>query len=561
MSENIVQVSFFGSSISHFKLLTEILVTLEIPAKLNHIKSKQKILEEIENDQCQLIIGSTKKKGFDVLEVAQHIQKLHKNINVLGLYKGEPLTSIEDAMQQGMNDYINLENKAHLRLVIQRELNYLKAAAPLPIKISSGDKDFTGLYSRLQLVDYLEQLLIEKAGENHAIFYLQLDNFSWINESIGIISGDSFLKDTANIISSLLEAGEVAARYQGGSFVIIVHGNNLEKLSAKADMFRESIMEAISYINGNSISSSCSIGIRQIDKHSTDQQRLISDAFAASDMAKAGGGDAVQIFHVKEESSEKSNSKQAWKNRIKDAFEHDLFHLFYQPIVSLRGDTKPRYEVLLRMKDDEGNIISPGTFLPYAERAGLMADIDRRVILQSLEKWHSENAKGRETEIFIKLSGKSLDDKNMPNWITNTIKEMGIDASNLVFEITESLAISQLAQTRRMINSLKSMNCKIAIDHFGTRLKSYKLLERIDVDIVKVDGSLVSRLQTNKSHQLIVKRICKAAKNHNIQLSAESIQDVNSLPMVWQYGFDFVQGYFMQIPDEQMDYDFSNLLI
>jgi EAL domain-containing protein (putative c-di-GMP-specific phosphodiesterase class I) len=149
----------------------------------------------------------------------------------------------------------------------------------------------------------------------------------------------------------------------------------------------------------------------------------------------------------------------------------------------------------------------------------------------------------------------------MPSWIRNTIKDFEINNNTIVFEITESLALSHLAQTRRLVDSLKQLHCKIAIDHFGTRLRSFKLLDLIEIDYIKVDASLVAQLQTNKAHQIIVKKIIKTSHKNNIQIMATAIQDVNSLPIIWQYGFQFVQGYFLQIPDQQMDYDFSNLLI
>jgi len=559
MSDNNVQIAYFGSTDSRFAQLADLVSGFDEPIQLLHIKTKPKLVDILEKNTCQLIIGCSKDKGFDVFGISKLNEASTQKTPLIGVFESDSI-SIADAMEKGLNDYINWDDTKHLQLVIQRELKYVKVLSET--KTDVVNKDFTGLLSRTQFLDDAEKTIPDRMqnSEFSAILYLQLDNFSWINESIGILSGDSYLKNTASIIASLLEKSDIAARYQGGSFVLLVNSMSIKKLGAKADMLRESIGEAISYIDGSTISSTCSIGVRILTEKSEELQEVISDAFEASDIAKGNGGDSVHLFKSHEEVSELHNTNHAWDVRIREAFDKDLFILFFQPIVSLRGDVKPRYEVLLRMIDEEQNIIAPGTFLPFAERAGLMADIDRRVILHSLEKLIEEKEKGIDTEIFIKLSGKSLDDKTMASWICNTIKDMNVDTTNIVFEITESLALTHLSQTRKMIDSLKDLGCKIAIDHFGTRLKSFKLLKLIAVDYLKVDGSLVSQLQTNKAHQTIVQKICKTAKADNIQIMAESVQDVNNLPIIWQYGFQFVQGYFLQIPDEQMEYDFSNLL-
>jgi diguanylate cyclase (GGDEF)-like protein len=563
MPRNIIQISYIGGTISDFEYIAEIIQSINIPAKLNHIKSDPKLLQEIENNKCVLIIGKSKKTGFDVFKVLSTLHSNKYSIPVIGLYDSKPEKTVAEAMDDGLNDYVEYSNNLHVKLVIQRELNYLELIYHKHELTKITALDFTSLYSRVQFIDYLDSELPKRveSSEFSAIFYLQLDNFSWINESIGIGAGDIFLKDTAKVIKTMLDETDVPARFQGGSFIMLVSSPTMDKLNAKADMIREAVSIAVSDINNDTISSSCSIGIVLIEDKEQTSQELISHSFEASDSAKTNGGDSVHLYKSEDKPLVVNQSNNAWDERIKEAYENDLFQLFFQPIVSLRGDAKPRYEVLLRMIDEDGNIISPGTFLPSAERAGLMADIDRRVILHSFKKALEQKENDSETEIFIKLSGKSLDDRTMPSWISNTIKEFDINNNNIVFEITESLALSHLSQTRRLVDNLKQLNCKIAIDHFGKRLKSFKLLELIETDYLKIDASLVTQLQTNKAHQAIVKKVFRESSKANIQVMATAIQDVNSLPIIWQYGFHFVQGYFLQIPDQQMEYDFSNLLI
>jgi len=559
MSENRINICVIGGEEAEFEELSQIINVNELLFFFSLIKTKTKLVEMLESNQCHLILGNSNCNGFNIFDVAEQVSEFDNHIPIVGVYESTEL-SVVDAMKKGLSDYVELSNQQHLHMVIERELLHVELA--VPASHISG-KDFTGLFSRLQFLEFLEKQLPAHLSNDKqsALLYLQLDNFSWINESIGILSGDIFLKNTANTIAHILEKSDVAARYQGGSFILLVQAENLKKLSAKADMVREAIAEAVSDLDDHAISSTCSIGIQILNDTSEPLTELISNASNASEIAKSGGGDAVHLYNAVAEASKGINDKDAWNIRIQEAFEHDLFLLFYQPIISLMGDNKPRYEVLLRMIDEEKNIVAPGTFLPFAERAGLMSDIDRRVILHSLQKAVAENEEGNNIEVFIKLSGKSLDDKKMPSWISSTIKEVDFPSENIVFEITESLALTHLTQTRHLVNSLRSLNCKIALDHFGTRLKSFNLLNQIDVDYLKIDGSLIQNLATNKAHQTIVKKIIKTAKKKKLEVIAESVQEAGSLPIIWQFGIHFVQGYFLQIPDGEMEYDFTNALM
>ncbi|MCP4414111.1 MAG: bifunctional diguanylate cyclase/phosphodiesterase [Gammaproteobacteria bacterium] len=559
MSENHISICIIGGNKTEMKRLSGIIDACELSIIYFHIKNKENLLEQITLGQCHIVVGNTCKKGFNIFVAADIVNQIDIHVPVIGLYDNTEF-SIVEAMEKGLSDFVDLNNHQHLHLVLKRELLHVELDAP--ITHISGN-DFTGLYSRLQFIEYLEQKIRGNIDKKNiqAILYLQLDNFSWINETNGILSGDIFLKNTARIIANLVQEHDVAARYQGGSFVILAQSDGIKKVIAKADMFREAIAEAISEIDDTSNSSTCSIGIRLINDSSKPISDIISDAFKASEKARSNGGDSVHLFKNQVDESEASQEKHAWNNRIKDAFDNDLFLLFYQPIISLQDDIKPRYEVFLRMIDRDDNIISPGTFLPHAERAGLMADIDRRVILHSLVKGTQEVKSGKNVEIFMKLSGRSLDDKKMPSWIGNTLKDYDFPNENIIFEITESLAHNHLAQARYMVRSLKLLGCKVALDHFGTKLKSFKLLQQLDVDYLKVDGSLIQNLVSNRGHQAIVKKIVKVARKKRIKLIAESVQEASYLPVIWQYDFNFVQGYFLQVPDEEMTYDFSNSLM
>ncbi len=559
MSENRLSICIIGGSKANLDKLSGIIDANELSTTYVIVKDADNLLEQIEKNQCHLIMGSPRSRGYDIFDAAETINSIETHIPAIGIYKSTKIT-VADAMQSGLSDFVDIANQRHLQLVVERELRHIELS--IPATHISG-KDFTGLFSRLQFIEYLKKLDLKKIskGGKHALLYLQLDNFAWINETNGILVGDIFLKTTARVISSVMKENDVTARYQGGSFILLIKASGIKKLSAKADMIREAIVESISEVDDVIVSSSCSIGMFFINDATQSIAEIISKASLASERAKVGGGDAVHLHKETTKETKDLSEDNAWDSRIIKAFENDMFLLFFQPIISLNDDINPRYEVFLRMVDNDENIISPGTFLPHAERAGLMADIDRRVIIHALQKAEKEQKNGQNIEIFIKLSSRSLNDKIMPSWINSILKGSTVQNKNLVFEITESLALTQLAQTRHLVNSLKSLGCKVALDHFGTRLKSFRLLEQIPVDYLKVDGTLVQHLTTNKGHQAIVRKISRIAKQKNIPIIAEAVQEASFLPIIWQYSFSFVQGYFLQVPDEEMNYDFSNTLM
>jgi len=326
-------------------------------------------------------------------------------------------------------------------------------------------------------------------------------------------------------------------------------------------MIRQTIHELTAEYDDNVLSSTASIGVRRYDSELSVLE-MIENAYDASDIAKSNGGDTVHNYRKDSDDSSENLSKKTWYERIKQAFDNDLFVLYFQPIVNLVTDNSSRYEVLLRMTDENNEIISPGTFLPFAERAGLMADIDRKVIYQALETVLQNYEDITEApELFIKLSGKSVDDKLMASWIANTLEELNFPPRKVIFEITESIALNHLVQTRNLCHKLNELGVKIALDHFGTRFKSIKLLDELKLDYVKIDGTIVQHLGKNKGHQAVVKQIVKTANKQNITLIAESVQEAASLPLIWHHNIPMVQGFFLGVPTEAMDYDFENMLL
>jgi EAL domain-containing protein (putative c-di-GMP-specific phosphodiesterase class I) len=243
---------------------------------------------------------------------------------------------------------------------------------------------------------------------------------------------------------------------------------------------------------------------------------------------------------------------------IGDALEQNQFKLLFQPIVSLQGETTEKYEVFLRMLNDEEEYIMPAQFLPIAEQTGQIAQVDRWVIKHAVQTLAEHRSKGAETQFFIKVSAATLQDEELVQHISKCIKEARLPGDALIFEIAEKHASQYLKHAKAFIKTLKELHCKSALEHFGASSNSFQLLKHLPVDYLKIDGSLMDNLASDSSSQDTVKSILDTAHSMEKQCIAELVQDAHSLAVLWQSGINFIQGNFLQEPTETLCYDFSS---
>lgn len=247
----------------------------------------------------------------------------------------------------------------------------------------------------------------------------------------------------------------------------------------------------------------------------------------------------------------------AMYQRVHDALSEGRFRLVYQPIVPLHAQSAERYEALIRMIDENGEEIPPASFMPAAESAGLMPEIDRWVIRSSLEtlaKLHSEK---KETSLLVKLSENSLGDQRLVPWINEQLSEFHLPGDTLIFEIKESYVVHQPKAAKHLIGGLKLLHCGTALGHFGSDPQSLNHLEQLHVDFVKLAGTFVDNLTDDSKGQAMIKAIVQTAHDLGTLTIATFVQDASKVATLWQCNVDYIQGYFLQAPEQDMSYDFS----
>jgi multidomain signaling protein FimX len=235
-----------------------------------------------------------------------------------------------------------------------------------------------------------------------------------------------------------------------------------------------------------------------------------------------------------------------WVKHSKSAWMENRFRLVQQPIASLLGEDKGMFDVLVRMLDEQGGEVLPAEFIAAAERNDLMKNIDRWVIGASM----SFAANRKATAIFVRVSKDTVLDKSVLPWLETQLKSLKIEPKRLCVQVTEDLATQYVRQTKELADQLRKMGFRFALEHFGTGRDPLKLLADITMDFIKIDGSLMQGLSTNQIQQQRVKGLVEAAKRRKIETVAERVEDANTMAVLWQLGIEFIQGYFVNAPED-----------
>lgn len=418
----------------------------------------------------------------------------------------------------------------------------------------------TGLFNRQYLLEHLERAVItatnDEAGKNSALIHLDIDDFNLTSESVGIATSDLILNDVATMLRKHAGPDEIIAHLGDGTFTILTSEVNINKVLATAKTIQQAIADHIFNPEGRSITCTCSIGITPITQISGNTKKVLANVDQACKRARASGGNSV---HLHTDADERASNEQdlEWVQKINNSLENDRFRLVYQPIVSLHAEPGERYEILLRMLDSDNQEIMPADFLDVAERTGLMPKIDRWVIKQAIKVLATKRGLKVPTQFFIKLSYDSIKNQTILIWVSKLLKAARLHGACLIFEISEAYALGALKETKLFVNGLKQLHCQFAIDHVGRETNSFTYLKHLDATYLKIDGSFIAELSQSTQNQKTVKSICEMARIQEKLLIAEHVQDANTLALLWQYGINFIQGYYLQQPDTTMDYDFS----
>ena len=410
----------------------------------------------------------------------------------------------------------------------------------------------TGLVNRREFENRLERALKSaRAREtSYELLYLDLDQFKIVNDSCGHSAGDALLGQLGALLKSKIRWRDTLARLGGDEFGVLLESCSLEEAMNSAESLRLAISEYKFVWEERNFRLGVSIGVVPITADNEDVATLLSAADSACAAAKEAGRNRIHSFQENDIDLMRRRREMQWAARINNALEEDRFELFRQTIQPLQKDEKgAHYEILLRMRDENGGIISPGLFIEAAERYGITPNIDRWVI-RSAFRWLVSEADERERLALcsINLSGQSFGDEKFLPFVIDQFQMSGIDATKICFEITETAAIASYSQANRFINALKELGCKFALDDFGTGLSSFGYLKHFPVDFLKIDGSFVKEILHDPIDREMVRSINEIGHLTGKKTIAEFAENEEIITMLRGMGIDYAQGYGVSEP-------------
>ncbi|BAU63197.1 diguanylate cyclase/phosphodiesterase with PAS/PAC and GAF sensor [Stanieria sp. NIES-3757] len=422
--------------------------------------------------------------------------------------------------------------------------------------------ELTGLINRREFEHRLKQIFQNKyySDYDYTLLYLDLDRFKIINDSCGHFAGDELLKQIAILLQAQVPIKDTVARLGGDEFAVILNPYPIEKVLEIANNLLTSIQKFRFVWQDKVFHLGISIGVVSCSPQYDNSIGVLKAADAACYAAKTKGRNQVYLVHNKEIELAQQSQEMRWLNLIQQALEQNKFRLYYQTIVPLQdfNDAGEHYEVLLRLQDDNGAILSPMSFIPIAERYDLMKKIDRWTIsnlFATQGAYYRQQQRGKIRNLYtINLSGQSLDDDSLSDFIEEQFYLHRIPPKIICFEITETAAIANLDKARHLITQLKQVGCTFALDDFGSGMSSFAYLKNLPVDYLKIDGIFIKDLLDNPINCTIVEAINQVSHTMKIKTIAEFVDNYATMAKLKLLGVDYAQGYGIAEPQPLLTY-------
>lgn len=419
----------------------------------------------------------------------------------------------------------------------------------------------TGLINRREFENQLVAAL-DKTHDNpehtHALLYIDLDQFKVVNDTFGHTAGDELLVQVSEIIQANIRSTDILARIGGDEFGVLLEYCERDRARDVAEAIRTAV-EAHRFIWQEAFTNvRVSIGIVIITDESPSVGSVMSSADVACYSAKDMGRNQIHMYQDSDAAARHEEMK--WVSRISSALEDNRFELFYQPIIGIGANKEQaaqHFELLLRMRDENGLLIQPNQFIPAAERYNMMSTLDRWVIHESLSKLADRNSDGAPARytLAINLSGTSLSEESFLDFVIDELQKQQLPKGAICFEITETAAISNLSRVVHFMQALKKLGCKFSLDDFGSGLSSFTYLKNLPVDYLKIDGQFVRNVADDAVDESMVRAINDVGRAMGIEAIAERVETKEVLDKLAELGIAYAQGYYIARPATVAEFD------
>lgn len=421
------------------------------------------------------------------------------------------------------------------------------------IRYQASHDMLTGLSNRYQLekeIKVCAKRILFYPEEQSMFLYLDLDKFKVVNDVCGHHAGDELIKHLSLMMSQSLREQDVLARIGGDEFGVLLLNITIEQGLQVAEKLCKIVKKFRFYWEEKVFTLGVSIGAVVIDRTISEVSKIISAADQACYISKENGGNRVQLFSEEEQEFSLREEEMQVMPSLTKAFEENRFLLVYQDIVDVESKELTGYEVLIRMMDEEGHLVSPGTFLPAAQRYNKLTDIDRWVVTNFCKNYtaFANNTLDKEILFNINISATSINAEGFLQYICKQLQYYDVPPQCVCFEITETSAVSNFVKAKEFIQELKKLGCRFALDDFGTGLSSFTYLKYLTVDYIKIDGIIVNDIDTNKVDYALVSSINEIAHLMGMETIAEYVENEAIFRCLREIGVDYGQGFWIGKP-------------
>lgn len=404
----------------------------------------------------------------------------------------------------------------------------------------------TGLLRRRELIVALaERLGSASAGGMRCIALIKLDKFSTVERDVGVTASDDVLTEFAKLLRETLNPKEVVGRFGGVRFLVLLERGNEHDIEAWGEQLIARVQKHVIRVKDKAISLTCTVGLSVVPAQA-NLDAVIADAIEACRKGIGRGGNQTVTSDRANNDNRVQSYDKVWVKHIKAALMENRFRLVQQPVASLQGDDPVMFDVLVRMVDTQGKEVLPAEFMAAAERNDLLKNIDRWVVGASL----SFAAQRRPGCLFVRLSKDTAKDGSFLEWLENHVRSSRAEPQRLCFQVTEEVAASYIPQVKALAGALRQKGFRFALDGFGSGRDSQGLLDSVPLDFVKIDGALVQGLTGDPQLQQRVRTLVESATKRLIQTIGERVEDANTMAVLWQVGVQYIQGYFVNEPEQ-----------
>ena len=437
------------------------------------------------------------------------------------------------------------EGESCLQIVFRRQL-----VDPAVLEQLQRDP-VTGLFNRSRMLECVDNAVADATNgkKGQTLLLVEPDNWTNLVAGIGLGKADGLLAAFAGRVRMLLDTGDVAGMLAEHTLGIVLDTREDDAIKEWIAKLQRSVSDEIFDVGARSMSVTASIGGSLLGEKNANADLLLNQASQALRMAQSLGGSKVELNDPAAGEKADDERDRYWLDLLREALEKNGLVLYHQQIISLQDAEGDYSEILVRMNGPQGEV-SPGFFMPIAEKHNLNGAIDRWVLHRTISALQIRESHGMDTTFFVKLTAASMNDETLLPWLADRLKRAALKHGQIVLEMTESKVMTMLRPAQEFVNGWKKLGGKFALEQFGSGLNSFQLLNHIDADYLKIDRSYMADLPQHAESQKKIAEICDRAREMKRQTIAEWVEDATSTSLLFAYGVDFVQGNFLQIPQQ-----------